>query len=110
MELAFVGDRTMRRINRDYRGIDGTTDVLSFSYVDEPHAGGVLGEIFVSPETAIKQAADAGCDVSEEITRLSVHGLLHVLGYDHDTPRSRRSMLRRQERYLERHFADTGSC
>ena len=110
MSLAFVGDRTMRRINRDYRGVDGTTDVLSFSYVDEPHAGGVLGEIFISPEVAARQAVDAGCRISEEIARLSVHGLLHVLGYDHDTPRARRSMLRRQEQYLERHFRDARSC
>ena len=52
LSLAFVGDRTMRRINRDFRGIDKTTDVLSFSYVDELHTGGSLGEIFVSPVVA----------------------------------------------------------
>ena len=109
MLLSLVGDRTMRRLNREHRGIDGTTDVLSFSYVDEPHSGGVLGEIFVSPEVARKQAKKAGCDVSEEIARLSLHGLLHVLGYEHDTPRTRRSMLNRQERYLSRHFGNGGA-
>jgi len=109
MSLAFVGDRTMRRINRDYRGIDHTTDVLSFSYVDEPHAGGLLGEIFLSPGVAERQAAAAGCPVSEEIARLAVHGLLHVLGYDHDTPRTRRGMLRRQDRYLKR-YGEVSEC
>jgi probable rRNA maturation factor len=109
MSLAFVGDRTMRRINREYRGIDRTTDVLSFSYVDEPHAGGVIGEIFVSPTVAERQAEEAGCPVAEEVARLTVHGLLHVLGYDHDTPQTRRSMLRRQERYLKR-FGELAAC
>src|SRR5262245_25157829 len=101
LAVAFVGDLTMRRLNRDFRGIDRTTDVLSFSYVDEPHAGGLLGEIFVSPSVARRQAEDAGCSIAEEVERLTVHGLLHVLGHDHDTPGTRRGMLRRQERYLK---------
>jgi probable rRNA maturation factor len=105
--LALVSDRIMRRLNRDYRGIDGTTDVLSFSYVDEPHAGDVLGEIFVSPEVAGRQAREAGCAVAEEVARLSVHGALHVLGYHHDTPVARRRMLSRQKRYVERYFRAT---
>lgn len=104
MSVAFVGDRTMRRINREYRGIDRTTDVLSFSYLDAAHAGGVLGEIFVSPAVARSQAGEAGCPVEEEVSRLVLHGLLHVLGYDHDTAPARRRMLGRQERYLERHL------
>ena len=110
ISLAFVGDRTMRRINRDYRGIDETTDVLSFSYLDEPHAGGVLGEIYVSPAVAETQALEARCNVSEEIARLALHGLLHILGYDHDTGRARRAMLGRQERYLERHYLAGEPC
>jgi probable rRNA maturation factor len=109
LALAFVGDRTMRRINRDFRGIDRTTDVLSFSYVDEPHAGGLLGEIFVSPSVAQRQAHDAGCSVAEEVELLAVHGLLHVLGHDHDTPGTRRGMLRLQERYLKR-FGEPATC
>jgi probable rRNA maturation factor len=103
LDVAFVGDRTMRRINRDYRSIDRTTDVLSFSYLDESHAGGVLGEIFVSSAVARSQAREAGCPVGEEVARLVVHGLLHVLGYDHDTAPARRRMFARQERYLDRH-------
>jgi probable rRNA maturation factor len=103
VDVAFVGDRTMKRINRDFRSIDRTTDVLSFSYVDQAHAGGVLGEIFVSPAVARSQAREAGCPVGEEVARLVVHGLLHVLGYDHDTAATRRRMLARQERYVSRH-------
>lgn len=106
LSLALIGDRTMRRINRDYRGIDRTTDVLSFSYVDEPHSGGVLGEVFVSPAVAGKQAREAGCGLDEEIARLSVHGTLHVLGWDHGTADTRRRMLRRQESYVKRLFLE----
>jgi probable rRNA maturation factor len=108
MSLAFVGERTMRRLNRDYRGIDSSTDVLSFSYVDDPHAGEVLGEVFVSPEVAARQAREAGCPLREEVSRLALHGVLHVLGYEHDTPADRRRMLGRQERYLIRHFRRRG--
>jgi len=98
----------MRRLNREYRGIDETTDVLSFSYVGQPHAGGVLGEIFVSVKVAERQAREAGCPLAEEIARLCVHGILHILGYEHDTAAGRRAMFRRQDRYVAR-FAGAGS-
>ena len=107
MSVAFVGDRAMQRINRDYRGVDRTTDVLSFSYLDEPHAGGVLGEIYISPAVANRQAQEAGCDLTEEIARLSLHGLLHILGYEHDTTASHRRMMARQQRYLRRWGRDS---
>jgi len=100
----------MRRLNRDYRGIDGTTDVLSFGYLDEPHAGGVLGEVFVSPAAAAAQARTAGCPLREEVARLSVHGTLHVLGWDHDTAPRRRRMLRRQERYVRGFLGSSRAC
>lgn len=110
VSLAFVGDGTMRRMNRDYRGVDETTDVLSFSYLDEPHAGGVLGEIFVSPVVAARQAAEDGHAADEEVARVALHGLLHVLGYDHDTTATRRRMLGRQERYLRTYLEGVRSC
>jgi probable rRNA maturation factor len=110
LSVALVGDRTMRRLNRDYRGIDRTTDVLSFSYLDEPHSGGVLGEIYVSPTVAERQAAEAGCPTAEEIARLALHGLLHVLGWMHDTARDRRRMIGRQERYLEKFWRSPVPC
>jgi probable rRNA maturation factor len=110
LSVALVGDRTMRRMNRDYRGIDRTTDVLSFSYVDDPHAGGMLGEIFVSPAVARRQAEESGCRAEEEIVRLALHGLLHVLGWDHGNPDDRRRMLRRQERLLDRHWRSAATC
>ena len=109
MTLALVGDRTMQRINLEYRGVDLSTDVLSFSYVDEPHTGGVLGEIYVSPAVARRQAEEAGCPFAEEVARLCVHGTLHILSYEHDTASSRRRMLARQDRYVSRFFLEAVS-
>ena len=109
LSLALIGDRAMRRMNRDYRGVDSTTDVLSFSYRDEPHAGGVLGEIYLSPTVAERQAAEAGCSLAEELARLCVHGVLHILGYEHDTAPTRRTMLTRQDRYVDRYFLEVAS-
>lgn len=109
VSLAFIGDRMMRRINRDYRGVDRTTDVLSFSYVDEPHSGGILGEVYVSATVAARHAEEAGCTLPDEIARLSVHGVLHILGWDHDTAPARRRMVRRQERYVDRYFRGASS-
>ncbi len=109
LAIAFVGDRTMRRINRDYRSRDETTDVLSFSYVGEPHSGGVLGEIYVSPAVARRQAAELGGTFRDEIHRLCIHGVLHILGWTHDTAPDRRRMIRRQERLLQR-FRAAAPC
>jgi probable rRNA maturation factor len=110
LALALVSDGTMRRLNRDHRGVDATTDVLSFSYLGEPYSGGVLGEVFVSPAVAARQAREAGCPLPEELARLSVHGTLHVLGLDHDTVPRRRRMLGRQERYVGRFFGKARTC
>jgi probable rRNA maturation factor len=99
--LLFIGERVMWRINREFRNRAESTDVLSFSYVDEPHAGGQLGEIFVSHVVAARQAREAGCPLPEEIARVAVHGLLHVLGWTHDTTADRRRMTTRQEKYVK---------
>ena len=71
----------MRRLNRDYRGKDRSTDVLAF-----PAEGGpLLGDIVVSVPYAARQARRRGEPQSREIDRLLVHGFLHLLGYDHET-------------------------
>ncbi|HET9886229.1 MAG TPA: rRNA maturation RNase YbeY [bacterium] len=104
VHLELVSDAVMKRINSQYRGKDKTTDVLSFGYLSEPHAGMLLGEILVSEAVARVQAKENGCSLQEEIARLSLHGLLHVLGYDHETASERRAMLSLQDRYLAKFF------
>jgi probable rRNA maturation factor len=104
-----VKDAVMQRINAGYRGKDKTTDVLSFGYLQDPHAGDLLGEILISTAVARAQAKENGCTLDEEIARLSLHGLLHVLGYDHETKEERKRMLSLQERYLRRFFHRSAS-
>ena len=79
--IAFVSDNRIRELNRQFRGIDKATDVLSFP-ADEPNN---LGDVAVSVETAVTQAKENGLSFDEEIAQLILHGLLHLSGYDHAT-------------------------
>jgi probable rRNA maturation factor len=79
--LSFVDDAEIQRLNRVYRNKDAVTDVLSFAS-DFGEQTGYLGDVIVSYAQAVRQAADE--DVELEITDLVVHGVLHVLGYDHE--------------------------
>src|ERR1051325_4056632 len=79
--IAFVSDKKIRELNRQFRGIDKATDVLSFPS-DGPED---LGDIAVSVETATAQAKENGLKFDEEISQLILHGLLHLSGYDHET-------------------------
>lgn len=106
LSVLFIGDDAMRTLNRRYRGIDRTTDVLSFS-LREGAFGGVapdmLGDIVISVPRAVRQAREAGHSLRSEIDRLLVHGLLHLLGYDHEgNPSEARRMRRREEILLAR--------
>jgi len=86
--VAFVSDRTMRGLNRLWRGKSGTTDVLSFpSGQDEfeKSEGLSLGDVVISAEQAARQAAANGLDFDGEVAQLILHGLLHLCGYDHES-------------------------
>ena len=79
--VAFVSDTKIRELNRQFRGIDKATDVLSFPAGDE----GQLGDIAISLETAERQSKENGLTLNGEIAQLILHGLLHLSGYDHET-------------------------
>src|ERR1044071_6756852 len=81
--IAFVSDKRIRELNRQFRGIDKATDVLSFP-ADGPDESN-LGDIAISAETAATQAKENGLSFDEEIAQLILHGLLHLSGYDHET-------------------------
>ncbi|MBK8811762.1 MAG: rRNA maturation RNase YbeY [Acidobacteria bacterium] len=84
--IALVSDRKMRGLNRDFRGKDATTDVLSFPFEpDEFDSGDNLGDIVISVEQAARQATENGLDLESEIKQLILHGVLHLCGYDHET-------------------------
>lgn len=93
VDLILSDNSQLRRLNSTYRGIDRSTDVLSFDYApsdEHPEIRatieGVRGEIYISRERAASQAAETGVGELEEIGRLVVHALLHIAGFDHDTP------------------------
>jgi probable rRNA maturation factor len=103
--VALVGDRRMRTLNRTFRGKDRPTDVLSFSMEPAPaarHAAGggrrFLGDIVIATGVVRRQAAEAGHAPAVEVKRLALHGLLHLLGYDHTRDNGRMSRLERRLR------------
>ncbi|HEY9421121.1 MAG TPA: rRNA maturation RNase YbeY [Thermoanaerobaculia bacterium] len=89
----FVSDREMRRVNREFRGKDKTTDVLSF-----PGEEGHLGDVMISVPMARRQAAEAGHGVDRELKVLLLHGVLHCMGYDHETDQGKMERLERRLR------------
>jgi probable rRNA maturation factor len=91
--VRFVSDREMRRVNRRFRGKDRTTDILSF-----PGENGHLGDVLVSVPAARRQAAAAGHEVHRELQTLLLHGVLHCLGYDHETDQGEMERLERRLR------------
>jgi probable rRNA maturation factor len=103
--LALVSDERIRALNREYRGFDKSTDVLSFPSgghpVDAFEDGDYLGDIVISVETAERQARRRGSTLAKELRLLTLHGFLHLLGYDHETDDGR---MRRVEYRLRRRF------
>jgi probable rRNA maturation factor len=97
--VRFAGDRAMRRFNREFRGKDQTTDVLSFpGGPGAPGDAGHLGDIVISVPAARRQAAAAGHDTEREIRILLLHGVLHCLGHDHEVDGGEMERLERQLR------------
>jgi probable rRNA maturation factor len=124
LSILFVNDRRMRILNRQFRGVDRTTDVLSFPQ-QEPyrlqvtsyklknkkdlqlnsslltrHSSLILGDIVVSLQRCKKQAREHGLTFDEELRRTAVHGLLHLAGYDHEKGIYQKSKMESKEREL----------
>jgi len=104
LSLSLVDDAAIRLLNREWRGIDRATDVLSFSLLEGEHRGRrgeLLGDVVVSVETAARQARRQHRSLDDVVARLVVHGVLHVLGHDHARPGEAR-VMRAEERRLWR--------
>ena len=85
-DIIFIDDEEMHKLNKEYRGIDRTTDVLSFALNDNKHIDAIvnsLGDIFISIPKMKSQAEEYGHSEKRELSFLALHGLLHLLGYDH---------------------------
>ncbi|GKV68048.1 endoribonuclease YbeY [Sporosarcina sp. NCCP-2716] len=110
VSVTFLDDAAIRHINREYRGKDQATDVISFALEEEGEGetairgtAGIprhLGDLLISVETAERQAADYGHSVDREIGFLALHGFLHLLGYDHMTETDEKEMFGRQDEIL----------
>ena len=101
ISVTFLGRESMRRLNAAHKGQDRPTDVLSFALAGPD--GQVVGDVYICPWVARREAEARGISLREELVRLVVHGTLHALGHDHPegTERTQSAMWRRQERYVE---------
>ncbi|HHV79297.1 MAG TPA: rRNA maturation RNase YbeY [Firmicutes bacterium] len=105
VSVLFTGDEHIHELNRQYRGVDRATDVLSFALREAGPAEMVegqelLGDIVVSVDTASRQAREYGETLAAEVARLLCHGMLHLLGYDHCTEDEEAQMMALQESIL----------
>lgn len=101
LSLHLVGDRKMLALNRGFRNIERTTDVLAFAAQDGAITqNNDLGDIFISCEQIKRQARARGIPYREEFARILIHGLLHLLGFDHGTPKQEKEMFGIQEKIV----------
>ncbi len=103
VSILFTDDKKMRELNKMYRSLDRTTDVLSFPQEEEE----ILGDIVISVDAAFRQAKTYNLSFEEELFRLIIHGLLHLIGYDHKTKKQREEM-RSKEQQLFKVVSDLG--
>lgn len=114
VSLVIVGQYSMRRLNREYRGLDEPTDVLSFAQSESrdrrrrftlpPDGVARLGDVVVSYPQAQRQAEERGGSVEQEVALLIVHGVLHLLGYDHTKAKDARVMQDKETALLDEMF------
>ncbi|GAV31150.1 MAG: rRNA maturation RNase YbeY [Anaerosomatales bacterium] len=105
LSIAIVDVEEMARLNEQYRGIEGPTDVLSFG-CDDPCLATegepiVLGDVIIAPEVAERQAQELGVTVESELNLLLVHGILHLFGYDHESDEDAAVMQARERAVLD---------
>lgn len=103
LSVSIVTDETIRALNREHRGKDKATDVLSFPLLEDrdnrsAEVERLLGDVVISADTASRQAEAYGASLQREIERLLIHGLLHVVGHDHERADERAAMEREERR------------
>lgn len=102
LELNIVSDYTIKKLNYNYRGINKKTDVLAFAWQeDKKLKSDFFGQIYISYPQIIRQAKLYKISISEELTRMIIHGLLHLLGYDHQKDEQAKIMFDIQEKLVK---------
>jgi len=100
VNIIFTQDRQLARLNRQYRSKPGPTDVLSFNIDNEPGKDSIFGEIYISTDTAARNAVSDGIRLNKMLLQLCCHGFLHLLGYDHEKEKDRIEMTKKENYYL----------
>lgn len=104
VSVSFVDNEEIKELNKEYRGVDKETDVLSFPMEDEFFVGGpiLLGDIIISVEKAYEQAEDFGHSLFREIAYLTAHSMFHLLGYDHMEEKEKTIMREKEKEIMKR--------
>ena len=108
ISISLVDNQFIHRMNKEYRGIDRPTDVISFAFLDNEDRTALykskepvcLGDIYISVDKAKEQASEYGHSIKRELSFLFVHGLLHLLGYDHMNEEDEKVMFKLQDEIL----------
>ncbi len=110
LAITFIGTREMARLHRRHLGVGGPTDIITFEHASHVRGAPLVADIYIAPAVARENAQRAGCRVREELARLTVHGVLHALGWTHPEGegRTRSAMWRRQERWVA-HLRERGA-
>jgi probable rRNA maturation factor len=108
LSVALVGDREMRPLNAKYRKKNKTTDVLSFPADPALPQAGLLGDVIISVEQAKRQARDRKTSLEIEMVTLLIHGILHLLGYDHERSQRQAKIMATLEQKLLSHLCERG--
>lgn len=105
--IIFITNKEIHKINKEYRNVDRPTDVISFALEDnkdiEYKDFRLLGDIYISVDRAIEQAREYNHSLKRELCFLSTHGILHLLGYDHQTKKEEEIMFTKQKELLEKY-------
>lgn len=99
--VTIVSKRTIKKINKEYRNKNNVTDVISFSFVENNTDQFLLGDIYICIKRAIKQSEKYNHSIKRELSFLFVHGLLHILGFDHENKKDEKIMFDYQNKILE---------
>jgi probable rRNA maturation factor len=100
VNIIFVRDSQIIKLNKNYRKINKPTDVLSFNMDDAPGENNIFGEIYISTDTASRYAKEDGIGFYKMILRLCCHGFLHLLGYDHENKKDHKNMTMKENYFL----------
>jgi probable rRNA maturation factor len=103
VSVSFVSNEEIKNLNRDFRGVDNETDVLSFPIEDDFDIGVMLlGDIIISTQKTLEQAEDYGHSAKRELAYLTAHSMLHLMGYDHLTDEDKATMRKKEKEIMKK--------